>query len=68
MIFDKFADMTDGTVEKIKTCPQCNDVFACSPVDCWCSKLPPVMPMVAGAECYCPSCLNEQVKKLIESK
>ncbi len=55
--------MQDDT-EKIKACPKCDNNFKCSPADCWCAKLPPAMPMVEGASCFCPTCLE----KLISAK
>ena len=51
--------------EKIKVCPGCNVAFVCSPADCWCSKLPPVMPMIEGAECYCPACLGKLISSAV---
>ncbi len=53
--------------DKIKVCPACATAFTCSPVDCWCSKLPLVMPMIEGAECYCPGCLAAVIKELPSS-
>jgi hypothetical protein len=50
--------------EKIKVCPCCDAAFSCSRYNCWCSKFPPVMPMIEGSECYCPECLG----KLINDK
>lgn len=49
----------DGST--IKTCPKCDATFTCSPVDCWCSSLPPVMPLIPDAGCYCPACLKVMI-------
>lgn len=49
---------------KIKECPACKAPFNCDPTDCWCSKLPVIMPMIEDAACYCPGCLD----KLISDK
>jgi hypothetical protein len=49
--------------EKTKVCPKCGKQFGCAPHDCWCSKLPHMMPMNAEAECYCPECLDAIIKE-----
>ena len=56
--------MENCATEKIKKCPECNAAFTCSPSDCWCSKLPPVMPMIENAECYCPACLEQIISTM----
>jgi len=53
----------EAVTGKTKTCPSCGASFGCNPSDCWCSHLPPVMPMIENAECYCPSCLNAIIKE-----
>lgn len=54
----------DIFIEKMKSCSKCDAVFPCSPRDCWCSKLPAVMPLDGPGDCYCPECL----KKIIDAK
>ena len=42
-------------------CPRCGAAFVCGMANggtqCWCASLPPLGPLVAGADCYCPACL-----------
>lgn len=50
-----------------KECDQCGRVFECGPEtgddgQCWCAKLPNVVPMETGEDCLCPECLKEEVK------
>jgi len=54
----------------MSTCSQCGAEFGCAMVDgtdgapCWCTKLPPVVPLpVPGAAggCWCPACLAQHI-------
>jgi hypothetical protein len=54
--------MDTGNTFTVKICPKCGSSFTCTPADCWCSTLPPIMPMIENAECYCPDCLNAIIK------
>lgn len=51
-------------------CVRCGASFSCAMVDgedndqpCWCTAMPPVLPVPSGATgtnagCYCPACLR----------
>jgi len=54
-------------VERKKTCPNCGQVFSCFSENCWCSKLPNIMPMKASAGCLCPKCLENTIQEKIEN-
>ncbi|HEY5800277.1 MAG TPA: cysteine-rich CWC family protein [Burkholderiaceae bacterium] len=50
----------------MSTCARCGAGFSCGMVDaagsdapCWCTALPPVLPVPSDAvqACYCPACL-----------
>ncbi len=46
-----------------KVCAECSAAFECSPEGgCWCSDLPPALPLAAGATCLCPSCLRSKIE------
>jgi hypothetical protein len=54
----------------MSTCSQCGTEFGCAMVDgtdgapCWCTKLPPVVPLPApgaAAGCWCPACLEQHI-------
>ncbi|WP_371764115.1 cysteine-rich CWC family protein [Massilia sp.] len=54
----------------MSTCSQCGAEFGCAMADgtdgapCWCTKLPPVVPLpVPGtaAGCWCPACLEQHI-------
>jgi len=60
--------MKDNIISEVKTCPQCGKSFTCTPSACWCSALPPVMPVNASAECYCPTCLTKIINLTIEKE
>lgn len=46
-------------------CARCGAPFECGMqaglAECWCAKLPPVVPPDAAAGCYCPRCLADLV-------
>jgi iron complex transport system substrate-binding protein len=44
-----------------KKCRSCGKGFTCQSVDCWCSKMPAVMPMEEGKDCLCPECLSKAI-------
>lgn len=50
---------------KARTCWRCDTAFVCGPrggaEHCWCSALPPILPMTAGLSCLCPRCLAIEV-------
>jgi len=53
-------------------CPSCHSRFVCDLAqgcaNCWCMKLPPVLPLLDGARCLCPNCLIHAISGLTESK
>lgn len=49
-----------------KKCPECDKEFICSSANCWCSRLPNIMPMNPEKECLCPECLEKAVVEKIE--
>jgi len=50
-----------------KKCSECGTVFHCFNIpgetDCWCAKLPNVIPLTEGAQCLCEECLGEKIQK-----
>jgi hypothetical protein len=44
-----------------KICSRCDTVFSCYMENCWCSKLPNIMPMSENEDCYCPECLKKMI-------
>jgi hypothetical protein len=48
-------------------CTRCGAEFGCAMADggsepCWCTRLPPVVPVAASAaRCWCPQCLEQQI-------
>lgn len=53
----------------LKVCSICGNSFACGFDDrekaCWCTDLPPIMPMDPTVDCRCPTCLRAIVKEKI---
>ncbi|WP_090188754.1 MULTISPECIES: cysteine-rich CWC family protein [unclassified Duganella] len=56
----------------MSTCSRCGTQFSCAMKDadpaapaepCWCTFLPPALPVpsVAGASCWCPACLTQHI-------
>ncbi|WP_082439356.1 MULTISPECIES: cysteine-rich CWC family protein [unclassified Massilia] len=55
----------------MSTCIRCGAAFGCAMVDggtepCWCTALPPVVPVPSGARapaagCWCPACLRQHI-------
>ncbi len=58
----------------MSTCARCGAAFACAMADggdgapCWCTRLPPVVPVPAPtaagavpAGCWCPACLEQHI-------
>ncbi|MFS2022295.1 cysteine-rich CWC family protein [Massilia sp. CT11-137] len=54
----------------MSTCSQCGAEFGCAMADgtagapCWCTKLPPVVPLPvpgAAAGCWCSACLEQHI-------
>jgi len=54
------------------TCARCGQAFGCAMVDgsdapCWCTQLPPVVPLPAPREgaaapgCWCRACLEQHI-------
>lgn len=52
----------DGSPARVKTCPQCGQIFACRMGGCWCNDLPPLRSAVPDSDCLCPACLAHAVK------
>lgn len=55
-------------------CPQCGAQFRCGMEggddECWCSALPPLLPVpatsdpgLAAASCLCPACLKARLQR-----
>ena len=49
-----------------KTCPRCQTLFPCLTENCWCSKLPQIMPLSTDEDCLCPDCLKIEIQNKIE--
>ena len=52
-----------------KKCSVCGVAFGCENTGqqaCWCSQLPPIMPLDSAQDCRCPQCLTLVVKQEIE--
>lgn len=57
----------------MSTCSRCGASFGCAMADgvdspCWCTRLPPVVPVPAPANeaapmpgCWCPACLEQHI-------
>ena len=54
----------------MSTCTRCGATFSCAMADpsdgqpCWCTALPPVVPVPgadAAAGCWCPECLRKHI-------
>jgi hypothetical protein len=55
----------------MSTCSRCGASFGCAMADgldapCWCTRLPPVVPVPAGEakqtpSCWCPACLEQHI-------
>jgi hypothetical protein len=60
--------MEGKPAERKKICPRCKSVFSCFDENCWCSKLPPVMPLSENSECLCPACLEKEIEKKVRLK
>ncbi|MGP8214175.1 MAG: hypothetical protein ACLQQ4_01290 [Bacteroidia bacterium] len=57
--------MQNKVIHREKQCPKCSTAFTCSTVDCWCSRLPQVIPMNPEAGCLCPACLQKAIDEKI---
>jgi len=56
-----------------KICPGCSDRLECGRAagkdHCWCADLPRIMPVPeVGTGCYCPRCLDGQIRARQEQK
>jgi hypothetical protein len=52
-----------------RRCSDCGTAFGCgagSATPCWCTQLPPIMPLDFAQECRCPGCLEAEVRRRIE--
>jgi hypothetical protein len=58
--------MENQPVERKKVCPNCGETFSCFSDNCWCSKLPNIMPMEEARGCLCPKCLEVTIQEKIE--
>ncbi len=63
----------------MSTCTRCGATFSCAMADggpadqpCWCTELPPVVPVpgsaTAGASCWCPACLRAHISATVQDK
>ena len=57
--------MEINSAERKKVCPRCQEMFSCFDENCWCSKLPHVMPLSENEGCLCPDCLKIEIEKKI---
>jgi hypothetical protein len=57
--------MGTNAVERKKACPRCMAVFLCCTEDCWCSKLPRIMPLSEHEDCLCYECLKVEIEQKI---
>lgn len=59
-----------GFREIEKSCEDCGATFVCGPDhetgDCWCDRLPPVLPPTPGLSCLCPRCLVATIRPHVE--
>lgn len=51
---------------KSKKCSECAKEFTCASSDCWCGKLPNIMPMNPYKDCLCPQCLEKVVDEKLK--
>ena len=54
----------------MKYCPECNEPVHCTSgtnETCWCSSLPPVLPVDDTQSCLCQKCLEKKLKAEIAS-
>lgn len=59
--------MKTDVFEKIKkVCPECNSDFLCYSGNCWCGKLPNIMPLKEHDLCLCPVCLETAIEEKIK--
>ena len=50
-------------------CSSCGGEFICEAKNsdnCWCIKLPAVMPMDSQQNCECPNCLSKSIAKRLQ--
>ena len=50
-------------------CSSCGGEFICEAKnrdDCWCMKLPAIMPMKTLQDCECPNCLSISISKKLQ--
>ncbi|MDP1610956.1 MAG: cysteine-rich CWC family protein [Sulfuritalea sp.] len=60
-----------ATAAPTNVCPQCGAQFRCGMAagdhECWCARLPPLLPLpalsdpAAPASCLCPDCLKARL-------
>ncbi len=58
-------------LERFKQCPRCAAEFVCGAAvetgRCWCTELPPIMP-VTDEGCLCPNCLQKEIASQLLQK
>jgi len=47
---------------KNKKCYKCESNFNCGEQNCWCGKLPNIMPLKISEDCFCENCLSEKIQ------
>lgn len=57
---------------RLKYCTECSAEFLCGPQtengDCWCDRLPTIMPLRSPIEqCLCSACLEKAIRKMQEA-
>jgi predicted Fe-S protein YdhL (DUF1289 family) len=62
-----------SSLAKVKVCGQCGDALVCGPLepggDCWCDRLPNIMPLQPEADsCLCPACLEQAIQGRIKAQ
>jgi transcriptional regulator NrdR family protein len=60
-------DSNDAAVERRKVCELCGTEFSCFTEECWCSELPPIMPLDENKGCLCPECLGREIEQKIKN-
>jgi hypothetical protein len=60
---------SEGTrLERRKICPECQTEFGCYTSQCWCDKLPNIVPLDPDRSCLCQACLEKVIDKKYESR
>lgn len=55
--------MTTKPIARQKSCPRCGTLFSCFEQECWCSKVPYIIPDSGAEDCVCPECLDIMLRQ-----